>query len=120
MLHSYHVSVLLAARPVLVDEGLDVSDEFLRVTLMVNPFCDEGEYLVLVTFGAHENDDGTCQGQRNATQMSLASGESATFLVDRDTVALRDNEEYCYIVSINGGVGEHTTSTVFTELYEHT
>ena len=105
--HIYYVSVLLAARPVLVDEGLDESDEFLSVTLMVNPLCREGKYPVLVTFGAQENDNGTCQGQQNATMMSLASGESVTFSVDRNTVTLRENEEYCYIIRINGTAGKH-------------
>ena len=97
----------------LVDEGLDESDEFLSVTLMVNPLCHEDKYPVLVTFGAQENDNGTCQGQRNATLISLAAGESATFSVDRDTVTPRENEEYCYTVSINGRAGECIACTVY-------
>ena len=103
-----------AARPVLADGNLDSGGDSLSVPVMVNPLCTVAEYPVLVTFGAEENDNGICQGQRNATLMSLASGESATFSVDRDVVTLRDNEEYCYIVSISGETGELTACAIST------
>ena len=96
-------------RPVL---DVDNCSDSLSVTVMVNPLCTETEYPVLVTFGARVIGSDMCEEQQNATLMLLSSGQSATFSVCKDTVTLRDNEEYCYIVSINGKPGEHTTCTV--------
>ena len=98
-----------AVRPVL---DVDSCGDSLSVTVMVNPLCTETEYPVLVTFGAQVISSDTCEGQENATLMLLSPGESATFSVDRDTVTLRDNEEYCYIISINGEAGELTACTI--------
>ena len=57
-----------------------------------------------------------CEGRENATLMLISSGESATFSVGKDTATdtatLRDNEEYCYIVSINGEACELTACTI--------
>ena len=105
-----------AVRPVL---DVDSCGDSLSVTVTVNPRCIETEYPALVTFGARVIGSDMCEGRENATLMLISSGESATFSVCKDTVTLRDSEEYCYIVSINGKPGEHTTCTVSTAPYEY-
>ena len=91
------------------------------VTVGVNWFCTVVEYPVLVTFGAQVIGSDMCEGQ-TATLKWLLAGASSIFSVDRDTITLRDNEEYCYIVSI-GEAGELTPRTIFTvpeHVHKHT
>ena len=108
-----------AARPVSIGVNIDGGGDSLSVTVTVNFFCTVAEYPVLVTFGAQVIGSDMCEGRETATLMWLLAGASDTFSVDTDTVTLRDNEEYCYIVSINGTLGEHTTCTVSTAPYEY-
>ena len=108
------IIVVHVVRPVLDVGNLDSGGDSLSVTVMVNPLCTETEYPVLVTFGARVIGSDMCEEQENATLMLLSSGEAATFSVNRDTVTLRDNEEYCYIVSINGKAGELAACTIST------
>ena len=109
-----------AVRPVLDVGNLESCGGSLSVTVMVIPLCVETEYPVLVTFGTQviDSDNIMCEGRENATLMLISSGESATFSVGKDTATdtatLRDNEEYCYIVSINGKAGELTACTPCT------
>ena len=107
-----------AVRPVLDVGNLESCGDSLSVTVMVIPLCVETEYPVLVTFGARVIGSDMCEGRENATLMLISSGESATFSVGKDTATdtatLRDNEEYCYIVSINGKAGELTACTIST------
>ena len=91
--------------------NLESCGDSLSVTVMVNPVCTETEYPVLVTFGARAIGSDMCERQENATLMLISPGHSATYSVDRNTVTLRDNEEYCYIVSINGEACELTACT---------
>ena len=84
---------------------LSEDDDILSVTLSVNEECpSDTRYPVLVTFGTQPVDGGDCVGQMNATVMTISPGDSVTFSVD--TFTKEDNEVYCYIVSINGTIGE--------------
>ena len=85
--------------PLVLDEQL-----ILIVKVMRNRFCRETHSPVLVTFGA----GGDCQGQKNATEMVIASGTSASFYVDAATIVLEQDEIICFIVSLDGVPGELT------------
>ena len=111
---SMYMFVIHAVRPVLDVGNLESCGNSLSVPVMVNPLCTETEYPVLVTFGARVTGSDMCERRENATLMLLSSGQSATFSVDRNTATLRDNEEYCYIVSINGEAGELTACAIST------
>ena len=117
-LHEHEHVVIRTVRPVLDVGNLESCGDSLSVTVMVNPLCTVAEYPVLVTFGAQVIGSDMCEGKENATLMLISSGESATFSVGKDTATdiatLRDNEEYCYIVSINGEACELTACTIST------
>ena len=77
----------------------------LGVRVTVNGDCPETEYPVVVTFGSRSVGADGCVGQENMTN-SLSPGQSTTISLNIDSVCLRPNEEYCYIVSLNGAPGE--------------
>ena len=77
----------------------------LRLNMTVNGDCPETEYSVLVTFGSKPVGAGDCVGRENVTN-SLSPGEFTTISLNIDSVCLRPNEEYCYIVSLNEAPGE--------------
>ena len=89
--------------PLVLDEQL-----ILIVKVTRNRLCPETHSPVLVTFGATLAAGGDCQGQKNATEMAIASGTSASFYVDAATIILEQDEIICFIVSLDGVPGELT------------
>ena len=85
------------------DQGFGPNNN-LSVNVTVNSDCPEEES-VTVTFGTRPVGDDGCNGQRNVTK-DLSPGKTATFSVNTESVSLGDGEEYCYIVHIDGVVGE--------------
>ena len=73
--------------------------------MIVNGDCPEAMYPVLVTFGSRPVGASDCVGRENMTN-SLSPGQSTTISLNINSVCLRPNEEYCYIVSLNGAPGE--------------
>ena len=71
----------------------------LSVVVTVNSLCRDTSYPVTVTFGTRNiTSSGSCEGQWNNTQF-MASGDSASFSTDTNTVRLGPDEEYCYDIS---------------------
>ena len=73
--------------------------------MTVNGDCLAAKYPVIVTFGSRQVGASDCVGRENVTN-SLSPGQSTTISLNIDSVCLRPNEEYCYIVSLNGAPGE--------------
>ena len=91
----------------IVDDDSLRSDELLSATVRVNELCpDDNVYPVMVTFGTRPvmGRDEDCEGQENTTStaINIPSGDSHTFSVSTDTITLRDDEEYCYTISLPG------------------
>ena len=83
--------------------------EDLRVDVTVNAACPETKngYNVRVTFGARSVGTTSCVSQKNVTAASpFQSGETIQFSVDAESVSLEPEEEYCYIVCLDGVPGE--------------
>ena len=89
--------------PLVLDEQM-----IFIVTVTRNGLCPETHSPVLVTFGATPAAAGDCQGQKNVTEMVIASGTSASFYVDAATIVLEQDEIICFIVSLDGVPGELT------------
>ena len=79
----------------------------LSVNVTVNGDCPNRAYKVLVLFGTRRVGTDGCNGHKDI-ERELSPGQSAIFSVDTETVSLGDGEEYCYIVHIDGVVGEST------------
>ena len=95
---------LPTARILIVEEEV-LGPDTLRLHMTVNGDCPAAEYPVLVTFGSKPVGASDCVGQENVTN-SLSPGQSTTISLNINSVCLRPNEEYCYIVSLNGAPGE--------------
>ena len=92
-------------RIVIVENDDLRSDGTLSVTVRVNELCgDDSDYPVMVTFGSRPvmGRDEDCEGQEVTSTVQLSSGESHSFSVSVETVTLRDDEEYCYTISVPG------------------
>ena len=79
-----------------------------NVVVRRNAYCPESLSPVLVTFGSTRAvAGGQCEGQQNATEMVISSGDSASFHVSAgDIILLGPGETICFIVSLNGVPGE--------------
>ena len=95
---------LPTARILILEEEV-LGPDTLKLNMTVNGDCPVAEYPVLVTFGSRPVETDGCVGRENVTN-SLSPGQSITILLNIDSVCLRPNEEYCYIVSLNGAPGE--------------
>ena len=74
----------------------------LIVTIRRNSLCPETDSPVLVTFGARPVAGGECEGQQNATEMVILSGDSESFYVEASTISLQSDDIICFIVSLDG------------------
>ena len=79
----------------------------LSVTVEVNSHCPM-DCPVTVFFGTQPMNSGNdCPNiQRNITKGPLSPGESATFSVETTSIPLDIGEDYCYLVSLCGNLGE--------------
>ena len=72
------------------------------VTVRRNEMCPETKSPVLVTFGTRAVVGGECEIQQKATEMTISSGDSASFYVDAASISLSADETICFIVSLDG------------------
>ena len=94
------------ARPVIVEKDLMLTAKLLLiVTVRKNRLCPETKSPVLVTFGTRAVAGGECEIQQKATEMTISSGDSASFYVDAVSICLGPDETICLIVSLDGVPG---------------
>ena len=77
----------------------------LIVTVRRNGLCPETKSPVLVTFGTRAAAGGECEIQQKATEMTISSGDSASFYGDTASITLGPDETICFIVSLDGVPG---------------
>ena len=108
--HSLLIVSLPTANILLItDLMVGPDDDQLSITVAVNELCPpDREYDVLVTFGTRPRTggDSDCQGQMNAST-TIPSDDSATLSVSADTVDRESNEVYCFVVRVDGTIGEY-------------
>jgi hypothetical protein len=98
---SFDTKVLVAAR-----HDLMLTTQFLLiVTVRRNILCPETKSPVLVTFGTRAVAGGECEIQQKATEMTISSGDSASFYGDTASISLGPDETICFIVSLDGVPG---------------
>ena len=86
------------------EQILRLDTQLLVVVVRLNRLCPQSP--VLVTFGSRVVAGGQCQGQKNATEMVIISGASASFYINTSNISLGTDETYCFLVSVDGVVGE--------------
>ena len=91
------------ARPVIVENDLMLTTQLLLiVTVRKNALCPETKSPILVTFETRALTRGECEIQQKATEMTISSGNSASFCVDAASITLGPDETICFIVSLDG------------------
>ena len=76
------------------------------VTVRRNGLCPETKSPVLVTFGtSREVAGGECEIQQKSSEMTISSGDSASFYGDAAPITLGPDETICFIVSLDGVPG---------------
>ena len=81
----------------------------LIVTVTRNRQCPETQSPVIVAFGSRGAEAGpgaVCEGQQNATESVIPSGDSASFYVDAADISLGPDETICFTITMNGVPGE--------------
>jgi hypothetical protein len=108
----------LAARVLVVEEQvLRFDTKTFNVVVRRNAYCPESLSPVLVTFGSTRAvAGGQCEGQQNATEMVISSGDSASFHVSAGDISLGPGETICFIVSLDGVPVIYGTSGVSTDV----
>ncbi|CAI8044944.1 hypothetical protein GBAR_LOCUS24880, partial [Geodia barretti] len=99
------VKVLIVMAVLVVSEqfSLMLNTQLLFVvTVRRNRLCPETKSPVLVTFGTRAVTGGECEIQQKATEMTISSGDSASFYVDAASMSLGPDETICFIVSLDG------------------
>ena len=82
------------------------SQLLLVVSVTRNRLCQETKSPVLVTFGSTKSmAGGQCEGQKNATEMVISSGATASFHVNAADISLASDETICYTASLDGVPG---------------
>ena len=79
----------------------------LIVTVRRNRLCPETKSPVLVTFGTRAVTGGECEIQQKATEMTISSGDSASFYVDVASMSLGPDETICFVDSLDGVPGSN-------------
>ncbi|CAI8036846.1 hypothetical protein GBAR_LOCUS20640 [Geodia barretti] len=103
-------------RPVIVEKDLMLTTQLLLiVTVRKNALCPEIKSPVLVTFGTRALTGGECEIQQKATEMTISSGDSASFCVDAASITLGPDETIYFIISLDGvpfiyGTGNPSTA----------
>ena len=102
---------------VVEEQILRLDTQWLVVVVRLNRLCPQSP--VLVTFGSRAVAGGQCQGQKNATEMVIISGASASFYINTSNISLGTDETYCFLVSIDGVVGEFLVQHISTQLHRY-
>ncbi|CAI8015503.1 hypothetical protein GBAR_LOCUS9598 [Geodia barretti] len=90
------------------------------VTVRRNGLCPETKSPVLVTFGTiRKVAGGECEIQQKSSEMTISSGDSASFYGDAAPITLGPDETICFIVSLDGvpvisGTSSRNASTAIT------
>ena len=100
--------ICIVVRVLVVEEQiLQLDIQLLIVVVRMNQLCLDTKSQVLVTFGSTKSlAGGQCEGQKNATEMVISPGAAASFHVNTSTISLGADETYCFVVSVDGVVGE--------------
>ena len=75
------------------------------VTVRRNRLCPETKSPVLVTFGTRAVAGGECGIQHKSSEMTISSGDSASFYGGAVPITLGPDETICFIVSLDGVPG---------------
>ena len=103
---NHSMPIAFTARPVILEKDLMLTTQLLLiVTVRKNALCPETKSPVLVTFGTRAVAGGECEIQQKATEMTIPSGNSASFYVDAVSISLGPDETICFIVSLDGVPG---------------
>ncbi|CAI8002963.1 hypothetical protein GBAR_LOCUS3515 [Geodia barretti] len=95
--HTFDLQILAVEEQI-----LRLDTQLLVVVVRLNRLCPQSP--VLVTFGSRVVAGGQCQGQKNATEMVIISGASASFYINTSNISLGTDETYCFLVSVDGVV----------------
>jgi hypothetical protein len=102
---------------VVEEQVLRFDTKTFNVVVRRNAYCPESLSPVLVTFGSTRAvAGGQCEGQQNATEMVISSGDSASFHVSAGDISLGPGETICFIVSLDGVPVIYGTSGVSTDV----
>ena len=100
---NHSMPIASRARPVIVENDLMLTTELLLiVTVRKNALCPETKSPILVTFETRALTRGECEIQQKATEMTISSGNSASFCVDAASITLGPDETICFIISLDG------------------